>query len=69
MKTLRRFPLLMKVLEQLGIERERVRLEWISASEGDKFAAVVNEMTEHLRELGPLNLSETTPTEEQHVEA
>ena len=69
MKTLRRFPLLQKVLEQLGIEKERVRLEWISASEGDKFAAVVNEMTETIRELGPLNLSEKTPMEEQHVEA
>jgi F420-non-reducing hydrogenase iron-sulfur subunit len=75
MKTLRRFPLLQRVLEQLGIEKERVRLEWISASEGDKFAEVVNEMTEAIRKLGPLNLtddtpkSKETPMEEQHVEA
>ncbi len=47
--------LLKKMLAQLGIEEERVRLEWISASEGERFASVVNEMTEQIRELGPLS--------------
>jgi F420-non-reducing hydrogenase iron-sulfur subunit len=42
------------MLSQLGIEKERVRLEWISASEGDRFASVVNEMTAQIKELGPL---------------
>jgi F420-non-reducing hydrogenase iron-sulfur subunit len=46
-------PLLKKLLAQFGIEEERVRLEWVSASEGDRFAAVVNEMTEEVRALGP----------------
>ena len=52
-KTARRMPLLKKMLAQFGIEDERVRLEWVSASEGDRFAALVNEMTETVRKLGP----------------
>jgi F420-non-reducing hydrogenase iron-sulfur subunit len=55
MKTAARFPLMMKMLKQYGIEEERVRLEWVSASEGEKFAHVVNEITEDVRKLGPLN--------------
>ena len=43
------------MLKQLGIEEERVRLEWVSASEGDRFASVVNEMTEQIRQLGPFS--------------
>jgi F420-non-reducing hydrogenase iron-sulfur subunit len=53
MKTARRIPLLKKMLAQLGIEDERVRLDWVSASEGDRFAGIVNEMTEQVRQLGP----------------
>jgi F420-non-reducing hydrogenase iron-sulfur subunit len=34
-----------------------LRLEWVSASEGDKFAKLVNEMTEDVRKLGPLKLT------------
>ncbi|MDF2956004.1 MAG: Coenzyme F420-reducing hydrogenase [Candidatus Alkanophagales archaeon MCA70_species_2] len=45
-----------KALELLGIESERLRLEWISASEGQKFANVVREFTETVKTLGPLNL-------------
>jgi F420-non-reducing hydrogenase iron-sulfur subunit len=41
------------LLEDLGIEQERFRLEWISASEGSKFAKVVEDMTNTLKELGP----------------
>jgi F420-non-reducing hydrogenase iron-sulfur subunit len=52
-KAERRIILLKKVLEELGIEPERLRLEWISASEGDKFAAVVRKMVNEVRELGP----------------
>jgi F420-non-reducing hydrogenase iron-sulfur subunit len=52
-KALRRITLLKKVLQQLGIEPERVRLEWISASEGDKFATVVKDMVEEIKKLGP----------------
>ena len=53
-KAMRRYPLLIEMLEQFGIEKERVRLEWISASEGGRFAQVVEEMTDAIRELGPL---------------
>ena len=45
--------LLKNMLSQLGIEGGRVRLEWVSASEGDRFAAIVNEMTDEIRRLGP----------------
>ena len=54
-KAMRRYPLLLKTLEQFGIETERVRLEWISASESGKFSQVVREMTETIRQLGPLS--------------
>jgi F420-non-reducing hydrogenase iron-sulfur subunit len=42
------------MLAQFGIEPDRVRLDWVSASEGDRFASIVNEMTERVRKLGPL---------------
>jgi F420-non-reducing hydrogenase iron-sulfur subunit len=54
-KTIRRFKLLQRMLDQFGIERDRVRLEWVSASEGERYAQVVENMTETLRTLGPLN--------------
>jgi F420-non-reducing hydrogenase iron-sulfur subunit len=53
---MRRFTLLKNLLTSLGIEEERVRLEWIAASEGDKVQKVINEMTEAVRRLGPLRL-------------
>jgi len=52
-KTRRRFLLLKKMLSQMGVEEERVRLEWVSASEGERFATIVGEMTEQVRKLGP----------------
>ncbi len=55
MKTARRVPLLKKMLSQFGIEEQRVRLDWVSASEGDRFATIVNEMTEQVRALGPFS--------------
>lgn len=54
-KTLRRMPLVNNLLSQFGIEPERFRWEWVSAAEGAKWASVVNEMTETIRQLGPLN--------------
>jgi F420-non-reducing hydrogenase iron-sulfur subunit len=41
------------MLQDFGLEEERYRLEWISASEGKKFAQVVTEMVEELKKLGP----------------
>lgn len=53
-KTLRRMRLLEHMLAQFGIEKERFRLDWVSASEGEKFAKVTSEMVEAVRKLGPL---------------
>jgi len=55
-KALRRFTLLKRMLADFGIEPERVRLEWIAASEGDKVQKTINQMTEQVRRLGPLDL-------------
>ena len=41
------------MLQDFGIEEERFRLEWVSASEGPRFAKVITEMTEKVRQLGP----------------
>lgn len=53
-KTLRRYNLLKKFVTQMGIEDERLRLEWISASEGGRYAEVVNDMSTKVQKLGPL---------------
>lgn len=55
-KTLRRFEMLKRVMADMGIEPGRVRLEWISASEGEKVKKVMNEMVEQIQALGPLDL-------------
>ena len=55
-KTARRIPFLKRLVAQFGIEPRRLRLEWVSASEGDRFAHIVNEFTEEIRTLGPLSL-------------
>lgn len=55
-KALRRVEFLYRLLEDLGIEKDRLSLVWISASEGDRVRIAVNELTERVRELGPLNL-------------
>ncbi len=57
-KALRRYKLLQKVLPYYGIDSGRVRLEWVAASEGERFATVVNQFTDQLREMGPLNIKE-----------
>jgi F420-non-reducing hydrogenase iron-sulfur subunit len=57
-KTLRRVELLKMVLKEYGIDPGRLRLEWISASEGDKYAHVTLEFEKQIRELGPLKLQE-----------
>ena len=49
----RRFAVVKKILETLGLEAERVRLSWVSASEGPRYAEVVKEFTEKIKELGP----------------
>ncbi len=53
-KTMARMPLIRRVLEDLGIEKERFVHEWVSAAEGEKFAKLVAETVENVRPLGPL---------------
>ena len=52
-KTMRRLPLLKNVLKDFGVEDDRVRLEWVSASEGQRFSEVINDMIDKVRALGP----------------
>ena len=54
-KALRRFHLLRNMLKQFGIEEGRLRLDWVSASEADKFVQTVNEMVDSIKALGPLS--------------
>jgi F420-non-reducing hydrogenase iron-sulfur subunit len=57
-RTAARMALLKKMLRQFGMEDGRVRLDWVSASEGVRFASVVNQMTESVRAMGPLQNQE-----------
>jgi F420-non-reducing hydrogenase iron-sulfur subunit len=66
LKALRRYILLKRMLSQFGIEEERVQLVWASASEGPLLAEAVNQMTEALRKLGPLNWKETVIGQNGH---
>ena len=50
--TRRRFASLKKIFENLGLEHERLRLSWISASEGQKYAKITTEFTQKIKELG-----------------
>lgn len=54
-KALRRIALLKRTLAQFGIEPERLRLDWVSANEGGRFAHLVNKTIETIEKLGPLN--------------
>ncbi|MFH1615063.1 MAG: hydrogenase iron-sulfur subunit [Planctomycetota bacterium] len=49
----RRFALLKRLLEYVGIEQGRVHFSWVSAGEGEKFSQVVKDVTEAVRKLGP----------------
>lgn len=52
-KASRRAKLLKKMLPELGFKPERFRLEWISAAESAKFAEVMKEFTEQVKNVGP----------------
>ncbi len=53
-KALKRYDLLKRTLAQFGIAEERLRLDWVSATEADKFVKVIKEMVDKIKELGPL---------------
>jgi F420-non-reducing hydrogenase iron-sulfur subunit len=55
-KLLRRYQLLKRMLQDMGIAEDRVRLEWISAAEGDKVKWAINDMTMKIQALGPLGM-------------
>jgi F420-non-reducing hydrogenase iron-sulfur subunit len=55
-KTIRRMALLKRLLAEYGIEEGRFRLEWVSASEGDRWAEVVTEMKNDVVKLGPAKM-------------
>ena len=57
-KSLGRYHILSKMLEQFGIEKERFQLVWISAAEAKRFVEVVTKMTDEVRKLGPLEWPE-----------
>jgi len=57
-KCMRRIPLTKRMMKGFGIDPIRLRLEWVSASEGARFQEVVCEFTEQLRHLGALDLKE-----------
>ncbi|MHA1109790.1 MAG: hydrogenase iron-sulfur subunit [Promethearchaeota archaeon] len=52
-KTYKRMSILSKLLEQIGVNPKRFRLEWISATEATKFAKITTEMVEDLKHLEP----------------
>ncbi|MBC7081110.1 MAG: hydrogenase iron-sulfur subunit [Thermoplasmatales archaeon] len=53
-KARRRVEMMKRLLEEIGINPKRLRIEWISATEGKKFASVVEEFVKEIKELGPL---------------
>ena len=48
----RRMTMLFSLLDYIGVEKGRTRVEWVSAAEGVKFAATMNEFIEKIRSLG-----------------
>jgi F420-non-reducing hydrogenase iron-sulfur subunit len=54
-KTFRRMPLLERLLDQYGIEKDRFHWGWISAAEAPKWAALTRDFTTKIKELGPLD--------------
>jgi coenzyme F420-reducing hydrogenase delta subunit len=57
-RTRRRIAILRVLLEQYGFDPDRLRLEWISASEGEKFQKTIREFSERIKEIGPNPLME-----------
>jgi coenzyme F420-reducing hydrogenase delta subunit len=58
LKARRRVALLHEVLGRYGIDKQRLWLRWIAASEGGQFAEIVDEMTAQLRGLGPCDIAQ-----------
>lgn len=61
-KCLRRYHLLQKYLQQMGLEEDRLKLDWISASEGKQFAELIDSYTERVKNLGPCKMKQVMET-------
>jgi F420-non-reducing hydrogenase iron-sulfur subunit len=61
-KCLRRYHLLQKYIQQMGIHKDRLKLAWISASEGKQFAQLADEMTDIITKLGPCKIKKNIET-------
>lgn len=59
----RKIEMLKKLIALTGLELERLRLEWVSAAEGQRFAQVVTEFTNQIKKLGPSPLSGDKPNQ------
>jgi F420-non-reducing hydrogenase iron-sulfur subunit len=68
-KAMRRFAMLRHTLRAMGIEDERIRLQWASAAEGNVLAAAINQMVEQVRALGPLNWPKNWSEDSGRLEA
>jgi F420-non-reducing hydrogenase iron-sulfur subunit len=60
----RRMRLIYRLLDELGVEKQRVQHDWISASEGEKFASTIRRVTAEIQELGPSPLKAQLAQEE-----
>jgi F420-non-reducing hydrogenase iron-sulfur subunit len=67
-RTAKRIPLLRSLLAFTGLEPERLRLDWVSASEGVRFSRIAREFTETIRELGPCHWSAPDQFLREHLE-
>ena len=52
-RTAKRVPLVKKIMGDVGLDERRVRLDWVSAAEGEKFQKVITEFVNEVKELGP----------------
>lgn len=57
-RTAKRFPLAQRILRNIGIDERRLRLDWVSAAEGEKFQQVISEFVAEIKNLGPNPLRE-----------
>ncbi|HSB88538.1 MAG TPA: hydrogenase iron-sulfur subunit [Anaerolineales bacterium] len=68
-KTMRRFEMLRHTLRAMGMEDDRLRLQWASAAEGAALAKAINDMVERVRQLGPLTWSKQWSEDGGRIEA
>jgi F420-non-reducing hydrogenase iron-sulfur subunit len=66
-RAVEQFDKTMQITKMLGIDERRLRLEWISAAEGVRFAEVINEFTSTVRELGPSPIQQAAAAEVKYA--